>query len=69
MRRNIHRIKGDEGTSIQNGNEQCFSDVDLGRCWHGMLDDQDCVECRTNGCSGPGNCDCGTRTARAIEED
>lgn len=27
-------------------------------CTHGVLDDNDCIECRTAGCSGGRDCSC-----------
>lgn len=52
-------------SSARNGKDPNFDGTvietrpgDLGLCAHEVPDDQDCVECRTNRCSGGGDCDC-----------
>jgi hypothetical protein len=46
-----------------------YNNADLGICMHGFLDDQDCIECRTVGCSGGSDCDCLHRRTRQTAED
>lgn len=47
--------------SIDELNDDSPSSSDLSQCFHGVRDDKDCVDCRTAGCGGGGDCSCGDK--------
>ena len=47
-----------DGTAEENANAA------FGACLHGIPDDNDCLECRSNSCSGGPDCECSARPRR-----
>ena len=47
-----------DGTAEENANAA------YGACLHGIADDNDCVECRSNSCMGGADCECAARSRR-----
>jgi hypothetical protein len=58
------RTHGNAALSFDTLEDDGATNADLSQCRHGYRDDQDCVECRTEGCGGGADCSCGDHHSR-----
>lgn len=59
-KRSTRTTHGNAALSIDELEDDGPSSPDLSQCRHGVRDDNDCVDCRTEGCAGGGDCSCGS---------
>lgn len=58
-KRNVRTTNGNTALSLDELDDDGPSSSDLSKCRHDIRDDDDCVDCRSEGCAGGGDCSCG----------
>lgn len=58
-KRNVRTADGNAALSLDELDDDSPLSTDLSQCRHGIRDDSDCVDCRSEGCVGGSDCSCG----------